>query len=378
MIAAPPVQLSSRSVEDARPTTFLKRGATVPFTTPVLLGSRVRPGARQNLEIALPSPAGMRGVYVLPLRSIRDICVPTLHDRLMLAAMDGLPALDPGTVLRLARGAAREGLAGRAAAAAAAAAEDAAPGQRTLTNYLLLMRLIGRLERPSEGRPPLAQDTPANVQARARGAVARLAGSLGTAPERIVAALDGLTEAFLDIGLPGNPTKARCQHQLAQLEPLSRDAALWAEGATDAQLAGSATLVARSAFFALGCGRVVLADVLACLDNLPTLVQRWINEPQAVLAETGKLAWLLDGWSIMASIWENAGRIGPSAAIQEMSVMVPSMPLEVDDWVSVGERELLADMHRRHSRQVSRLEEWRTGRHMELIQRNETIVRDFV
>lgn len=378
MSASTDVQLSRYAVEDARPTTFLERGVTVPFTTPMLLGSRVRPAQRRNLEVAIPSPAGVRGFYILPLQAICDICAPTLHDRLMLDVMESLSTVAPNTILRIARAAAQEGLAGRAAAAAALAAERTVSGQKTLTNYLLLLRLVGQLEHPSEGRASPERDAPADVQARAKRAVARLAQSLGLTPERVFAALESLAEAYLDLGLPGDPTKARYQQQLSQIEALSAEAASWAETATDAHLASSASLISRSAFFTLNCGRVLLADLLALVDDLSALVQRWTANPDAILAELGKLAWLLDGWSIIASIWETAEQIGVPAAIREMSVMVPSMPLEVNQWVRGPEKDYFAEAHRRHSRLVSRLEEWRTGRLLELIQRNEIIVKSFV
>ncbi|WP_043830679.1 hypothetical protein [Muricoccus aerilatus] len=378
MSASTDVQLSRYAVEDARPTTFLERGVTVPFTTPMLLGSRVRPAQRRNLEVAIPSPAGVRGFYILPLQGISDICAPTLHDRLMLDVMESLSTVAPNTILRIARAAAQEGLAGRAAAAAALAAERTVSGQKTLTNYLLLLRLVAQLEHPSEGRASPESDTPADVQARAKRAVARLAQSLGLTPERVFAALESLAEAYLDLGLPGDPTKARYQQQLSQIEALSAEAASWAETATDAHLASSASLISRSAFFTLNCGRVLLVDLLALVDDLSALVQRWTANPDAILAELGKLAWLLDGWSIIASIWGTAEQIGVPAAIREMSVMVPSMPLEVNQWVRGPEKDYFAEAHRRHSRLVSRLEEWRTGRVLELIQRNEMIVKSFV
>ena len=378
MSAQAHVQLSRFTVEDARPTTFLERGVTVPFTTPMLLGSRVRPGPRGNLEVAVPSPAGVRGFYVLPLAGITDICTPTLHDRLMVEVLEETSVVTPNTILLIARAVAQEGLAGRSAAAAAAAAEKAVTGQGLLTNYMLLLHLIAQTENPSERDPPAEEDAPAGVQARAQRAVARLAHSLGMQTDRVVAALEGLAMAYLDVGLPGDRTKARYQRQLAQIEALSAEVARWAEAALDSSLMGAASLVSRSAFFTVSCGRVVLADLLAPVDSLRGLVMRWMTDPEAIRNELGKLAWLLDGWAMILGVWETAERIGMPSAIREMSILVPSMPLEVNKWVSGPELDYFANERKRHSRLVSRLEEWRTGRQMDLIMRNEMIVRDFV
>lgn len=372
------VPLSRLTVEDARPTTFLERGVTVPFTTPMLLGSRVRPGRRGELEIAVPSPAGVRGFYVLPLGGIGDICTPTLHDRLMVEVLEDTSIVTPNTILLVARAVAQEGLAGRAAAAAAAAAEQAVTGQGLLTNYMLLLHLIAQTEHPAEIERPAEEDAPAQVQARAQRAVARLAHSLGMPTERVVAALEGLAMAYLDVGLPGDRTKARYQRQLREIEALSAEAARWADTSLDSGLAGAATLVSRSAFFTVSCGQVVLADLLAPVDALRLLVMRWVADPEGVRAELSKLAWLLDGWAVILGIWETAERIGMPAAIHEMSILVPSMPLEVNKWVSGPELDYFANERKRHSRLVSRLEEWRTGRQIDLVMRNEMIVRDFV
>src|ERR1700712_5461419 len=47
------------------PTTFLERGVAVPFTTPMLAGTRARPAEKQGLELVIPNPSGGRGVYIM-------------------------------------------------------------------------------------------------------------------------------------------------------------------------------------------------------------------------------------------------------------------------------------------------------------------------
>ena len=49
------------------PATFLDRGVTVPFTTPMLMGARARPREdREGLEVIIANPSGTSGVYILP------------------------------------------------------------------------------------------------------------------------------------------------------------------------------------------------------------------------------------------------------------------------------------------------------------------------
>ena len=377
MSAANDTQLHRYLTDDARPATFLERGVSVPFTTPVLFGSRVRPGQREVLELAVPNPAGVRGLYIVPLLAIRDICTPTLHDRLITDVLMEHRAVTPNVILQVARAAAQEGLAGREAAAAAAAADGAVSSQRLLTNFKLLMLLIRQTELSAPGQKPAELDTAGNVQARAKSAVARVADELGLPSEIVVAALEGLADAYLDVGLKGNPTDARYQRQLNDLEKLAAEVSAWGEAEIDPHQAGSALLVSRSAILTLSCGRVILDELLAPLTDLRALLLRWIHNAEGIRKDTGRLAWLLDGWGVISGIWNSAERCGTSSAIREMAVLVPTMPQEVSNWVG-GQEEQITEVQGRRSRFVSRLEDWRTGRTLELVERNELIVRNFM
>src|SRR3954447_13592861 len=81
-----------------QPVTFLDRGVALPFTTPALLGARIRPGARGAPELVLANPAGVEGVCILPWAALPDVCTPTLHDRALWGRMAQLPILTPRTI----------------------------------------------------------------------------------------------------------------------------------------------------------------------------------------------------------------------------------------------------------------------------------------
>jgi hypothetical protein len=371
-------QISRYAVDDARPATFLERGVTIPFTTPILLGSRVRPSERRGLEIAVPSPGGVRGFYVLPLKALGDICNPTLHDRLVIEMIEETAVITPEAILRVTRAVAQEGLAGRAAAAAAEAAEREAAGRRMVTNFRFLLLLIRQTEGPGEHPLPPERDAPANVQRRAESAVARIAAEAGLPPPSVVNALEELAGAYLPVGFRGDPTGARYQGELAELEAMVAEVTAWGETAMDTQQAGSAFLVARSAALTLGAGRVLLEEVLGLTDDLRRRLRRWSSDSGSVSRQLARLAWLLDGWSVMIGLWRLAESVGRSVAIREMAVMVPTMPQEVSQWTGDPEDERYVAAHKLRSRSVFRLEDWRTGRMLDLIARNELIVRDLV
>src|ERR1700712_2978629 len=85
------------------PVTFLERGVAVPFTTPLLAGTRGRPADKGGLELVIPNPSGGRGVYIMGWTSITALCSPTLHDRLLNDRIATLKHVTPATIRRIAR-----------------------------------------------------------------------------------------------------------------------------------------------------------------------------------------------------------------------------------------------------------------------------------
>jgi hypothetical protein len=369
-------------VEDHRPATFLERGVVVPFTTPFLLGARVRPCTRAGLELVVPSPAGIRGYYVLPFGALRDVCTPTLHDRLLAEAIGATSLVTPHAILRLSRRVAREGLAGHSAAEAAEAAEREDANQRLVTNFRLLLALVEQSERPGEAPSPAGRDTPAGMERRAHRAIGRASAELGLSAETIVAALESLAGLLADVGFPGNPTAARHPRQLAELEQLGTEVEAWAATAVEAEEASAATLITGSVALTIGCARPILAQLGELTGDMPALLRRWSREQPALMELGARPGWLMDGWATLAGIWRNAERGRRAAAIREMSMLVPLMPREADHWIqscNMDSVELQPEaVHRARRRFVFRLEEWRTGRVLELIARNEKLVREAV
>src|SRR5690242_6107211 len=85
------------------PITFIERGVLVPFTTPILAGTRARPNERSGAELLVPNLSGGRGVYVLPWGSIHGLCRPTVHDRRLNQKVERLRTVTPGTIRQAAR-----------------------------------------------------------------------------------------------------------------------------------------------------------------------------------------------------------------------------------------------------------------------------------
>jgi hypothetical protein len=359
-----------------QPATFPERGIALPLTTPSLLGGRIRPGPRGGAELVLANPAGVEGVFILPWPAVLEYCAPTLHDRALWARLGRLDPLTPRSVRAAARGVAAEGSAGRAAARAAASAEKAESQARILTNYHLLMALV-RQEEPDGGAnaaPPPEQDTPAQVERRARAVLERLRGQGGLTPARAVDILEELALAFAPLGLRHDPTLARLPRTIAEIATVSREVALWGErGGAEDRLC--ARLLVQSAELTLRWSRIALDQALALLDDMSGLMGRWSQDPAPLQALAARPEWLLDGWDLLCGLWRASAPEQQPAALLDMVCMVPTIPTEVGGWPGCEagpEMEAHRAGLRRWRRQVPPSQDRQAGRLLDLVHRNET------
>lgn len=316
-----------------RPARFSERGVLLPFTTPFLLGGRMRPADRGAAELVLAHPADAEGVYVLPWSAMPSFCAPTLHDRaLWERAAAALPGLSPAAARRASRAVAAAGHAGRHAARAAAAA-DAARGETvTALHYGLLLELLRRIEPATEATaaPLTARDGPAGVEGRVRSALERLRQEGGPSPAAAMAALGEIASALEGCGLRadgGGGGRARLPRLAGGLAEMAAEmeAAAAELPPDDAKRAGL-RLLAESAGVALRCGRAALGAAHALLDDPWALLRRWPDEGRDILSRLHRPEWALDGWDAIRALWRGGG------ALRDMALLVPAMPTEADGW----------------------------------------------
>lgn len=324
-----------------RPARFAERGVALPFTTPFLLGGRMRADGRSGAEVVLPHPAGGEGVYILPWSAMPSLCAPTLHDRaLWERAATALPDLSPATVRRAARAVALAGHAGRAAARAAAAAEAERQTTVTTLHYGLLLDLLRRIE-PAEdagASPCAAPDDASRLERRIQAALGRLRQEGGPPPAVSMAALGEIACTLEGCGLrAGGEGGARLPRLAAALAAMvtAMEAAA-AEAPDDARRAGL-RLLAESAGLALRPARAALHAAHALLDDLPALLRRWPEEGADILARLARPEWVLDGWDAIRALWLGPAAGGPAAAsaLRDMALLVPAVPTEAADWTGL-------------------------------------------
>ncbi|MDO9708785.1 hypothetical protein [Paracraurococcus lichenis] len=357
-----------------KPVTFLERGVALPFTTPALMGGRIRPGERKLPELVLANPAGVEGVYILPWAGLPDVCTPTLHDRALWSRVAQLPILTPRAVRQATRSVAAEGLAGRAAARAAAEAEKATRDACTYTHYFLLIELVRQGDPHGKGAPLRQGDLEA-LEQRARAVLVERRGDSGISATAAFEALAELATVFEPCGLPGNPTQARLPALDAEITAVIQELGRWAEMGGPSERS-CIRLLAEGAQITQHCFRQSLKEAHALLEDLWALVQRWRVAPAAISDIAARPEWLLDGWELICGLWRAAEEGHRGAALLDMAALVPIMPAEVGEWLGTDMPGLL-EVHRsglRHWRRtVQPNQDWMTGRLLDTTARTEAL-----
>jgi hypothetical protein len=357
-----------KAVSSFLPTTFLERGVAVPFTTPILIGARARPGERKPLELIVPNPSGGRGVYILPWDGISGLCRPTVHDRRLSETVAMLRGVTPQMIRHTAREVAAEGLAGRGALTAARSALRNEQEACMQANYDLLLHVVRQIEPKGENRIPPEQDRPAEIERRAKRAVARIAPSLCCSPEVVVERLEQLALVFSSVGVGRN--SARIPAAIANIVRVRNEMMQFAERSDDN--GAEADLIASAADLTILMAKETFADTQLLAHDISVLLSRWVVEPDVLAQLLARPDWLLDGWDLICALWDIAPEVGTTIA--EMAVLVPVVPREADAWLSqrLG---LIVDLPQHRSRMVQPMEDWRTGTTVcDVIARNESLL----
>jgi hypothetical protein len=256
-----------------RAETFRERGVSVPFTTPFLFGARLRDGEDGRArEIVVANPYGGAGVYVLPARNAKDVCSPTVHDRLLLERLEAEPDLSPVLVVRLALALGVQGYAGRLVRRAA---EQAHREREVLRESLRGKPSRAATLSSGEGDPAGAEEV------------------LGFR-RRLLERLRETVKFF--------PASAETQG------PNGTRAALALFHAGIAVRRGEALLRAIDAIFTVAKGT---DDT-----SVPGRLRMLANE----------LAWILDGWDVVCALWRRAPGRMIVAPFGDLGRLVPVMP----------------------------------------------------
>jgi hypothetical protein len=359
-------------VRPYHPTSFLERGVSVPFTTPLLAGTRARPAEKQGLELVIPNPAGGRGVYIMAWTGIPSLCCPTLHDRQLNERIAKLTTVTPSTIRRVSREVAAEGLAGAEATDAARQSAEHDKGDRLVANYLLLMALISQVEGALPPGKSVGTPDKAEVQQRAQLAVNIVAPRLGRSVNWVAAALEAIADAMASVGVNSSSTTSRVPCLVRMLKQCSTEVANWSCAQLSDDQASYAEMICTVADVTLALADNTLSQARTLGNDVVGLLRSWAVDQDRIVRLAGRPEWLLDGWEQICLLWslaqDDAAR---RAALFEMVQLVPVLPREARDWTDLV---LQADIPIRGRRLIPLNEDWQTGLTVfEMIARNEHI-----
>ncbi len=316
-----------------QPLTFRERGLAVTFTTPLLSGARIRPAHKpSSLEVIVPNPSGKRGVYILALESVRKICVPTLHDTRLGTALETHHGLDyplnPAEIRRITRNVLKEGFAGRSAALAASTVTTANKELGANAHRELLTQLAGVATGGATGA-----DTPA-LQVMVRDAMAPIALETGRNVDEMVSGLEQMAYAVAELGLGQSTSSGFVSRNLADLADLIT--LVGHLGAVSAVAAGDARFVVTNAELTLSLARRAVGTAMAGLADVRRALVDWAMHPALILEAAARPEWLLDGWPRICMLSRTmSGQGDLSATLAEMAILVPPIPPQADDWLSL-------------------------------------------
>jgi hypothetical protein len=366
------VQSDALSTTDLhQPATFASRGVTVPFTTPLLTGGRVRQSKRTGTEFVVPNSSGGRGVYILLWPGVLELCNPTVHDRALAQRVSCLARIDPANVRGSALDVALEGYAGRKAAAAAEVARQSDHSRVSLMQSLLVAALIEQVEPTLRKATALAESMP-NFERQAGLVLRRIAPAAGCSPAHLTIVLSAMGAAFASIGVERNGHTARVPRLIIRLAEARADIARWllANPQNDMEPLGRALTGTMAG--ALDGAEAMLAQTRATLADPVKLLQSWIANPDDAAGLVARCDWLLDGWEHICLIWKIADSDSSRrAALLEMVQSLPVWPREVNDWFPA---QIPLEAMNLACRVVSRNDAWRSGAAaLAMIERNEAL-----
>jgi len=340
------------------PPTFAERGASVPFTTPIIVGARVR-GRNKDLELVVPNPSGAKGNYILQWKNLPDVFTLSVHDRVLHRAIGEALASNPSAVRKATLKTAATGLAGPAAAKQAKLVLKEEEDFKLLTQFSLLSDTVAQL---SGGQ---LQITLAHVQSdtgrqQAKLILARVAHKVKLEGNELYALIEAWADHIGPLGTPKLPKAPRMRKMRSRIEEFANSIGSWAEvdKSDSAQLGGLASLVARETS-SLAAEHFAAID--AFLDNFESTLSKW-DKTQAELARVSdRISWLIDGWDLLVAMWEDAVMKPPyeqQATVQEIARILPIVP---EEEVSGPRRDRARDIGVQRRKMVKPMEDWISG-----------------
>ena len=356
------------------PVSLRERGATAPFTTPLLLNARVRKATfGRGYEMVVANPSGGRGALIMPWSVVPEVCSLSLFDQQLWKHLGEADDISPIGIRQEAQRLAVMGLAGRRAANAAREAQQREDSSRRLATSLLMDSLISAAE-TSEGAKQRSFERGEDAFfKRAEAALARAASNAGMSSAEFVSDLELLSSIMSSTVSDMEGDEGRLRQTLARLNRVTDEIAAWT--AKEKQEGGhivAARFIEQTARQTIECSEFTLSVAEELIANFGKLTPVWKDQREAVIERTRWPEWVLDGWRTPLALWEATAPRERQVAIWEMAMIVPILPREAKAWL--GQQSAWSETPRRVAQMVRDKADWRGGKMLEMMARNENLI----
>jgi len=340
---------------------FALLGAGVPFTSPRLLGARIRQLPDQRgFELVLLNPAQSKGSYILSWKDLPEIGAPTLYDLRLWEMLSKSTEIYPTIIRREAMLVAAEGLAGRLVVKAV----QNALREETKNEAKLLAESLGQCSQgiPASLAHAATRRLSPSEQAQIEKNLARLDPSLAHSLRALAATL-----AFLGPDIASSPAR-RLMDEIAAMAGEYR--ALLDKGDGDGE-GNAVSFLVESAGTSLHYAELALAELETRLSDIVNLLMRPRINASKVLERVRRAEWVLDGWGVVVALWRRTDRRMRRSIAWDLAALVPALPREVYDWFALDQTRQAPS---RLSRIVAQGADWRSGQSLGITERNEGLI----
>lgn len=343
------------------PSTFEERGAVVPFTTPVLAFSRVRRQEERGLELLVPGLAGGRDTYIIPWKSLPSVFVMTVHDRALREEIEDLPESTPTEIRDASLKVEGTGLAGPANSQAARQAIGDDDNERLLTNFFLVCEAVRQLSGGKLALSPADMTTDAGRQ-RTKLVLSRIAALFKLTADEFYSRLESWAGVVAPIGIPGLNYTCRQRQLIADLADYADDLQAWSEREVS-DAGDSARVCVRIAEETAATARTIAGGVDRYAADVRGTFAEWAASFIRLEALMSKLAWTLDGWRPIVTLWRETDRGSREATHDAVAEMLRLMPVMPRREVSSRGRRTWGDLSQALQRtRVRAHEDWLSGK----------------
>jgi hypothetical protein len=342
---------------------FALLGASVPFTSPRLLGARIRlVPQRHDFELVLINPAQAKGNYIIPWRGLPEIGSPTLFDLRLWETLSKAKEIHPTTIRRESLVVSAEGLAGRHAANAA---QDAFQEEKE-NEGRLLAAFVGQYSGGPKASMALAGTV--HPEEPQHGQALQALKAKSPALTRHLSVL-ATSLAFIGPGpASGRAPLRRLMHEISvmagEMRACIRDADESSESA-------AFRFLIEASESTLHYAELASNDIETKLGEMVDVLARSETDAAKVLERARRPDWILDGWGVLVALWRRTDPLMRHGIIWDLVPLVPAMPREIYEWFA---EEQIRKPPTRLPRVVALATDWRTGQTLELTARNEYLI----